>query len=1426
MTRIVGRMFNNCNSLISVTIPSSVTSIGDFAFGSCSSLTNVTIPSKVTSIGDGAFGDCESLTSIIIPFGVTSIGDDAFVDCDSLTSVAIPDSVTSIGDGAFDNCYNLMSMTIPSSVTSIGDFAFGGCRGLKNITIPSNVTSIGDGAFYDCFYLTSVTILSKAARFGKDIFKYSYGSSSAVVIKGYAGSTAQTYANDNHFTFISLDGIIDTPFTSNGQYNLKIIDSKTKNAITGATVTCQGNCFNSGTLRGDYTIKVTNATPSTEVTISKENYASHTMTLNDLDTHSLSNDNVIELVPINGEDNDIGNINLNEGKTKVDGPTLDIGPWSFPIFEIDAGINAGPIEFQKKVDPDRKKVSVLFGVNANTSDWSDTYDTVKSVANAFGKTTAQDFENKFNKINDKLISNNMDMGVECEGSLFGYAEYSYASGEKQLTESDLIFRGKVAGDLKYHIAETGGLVYLHLKLTATESGKLGLKVVGTNLKDPKLVAELEFAINMKLGLGAGDDHVISIEGGLEGELGTKVALDQSKSGALKNDLTVTGTFGIYYKGCLFKYWEVSDSFTIAKHQFYPQVTKSQSINLSDYSSYKPVSRDYLKDGGTLSTNSVTGDYTQDSVYPYGDPKIVKLADGRLMAFWIGDNGSKSISNRTTLMYAIRAADGYWGQAQAVSESGRADLSPVVCAEGNNCYVLWHNASEQLADDVDLTTMATKMNLEYSMFDGTNFSQPIVVSNQGNGKMQQLPTIDAKNGKVTISWLENSDNEPYMATGTNTFYARTLTGSNWSAIQPLNTNIGYLSSTAIAGDSIYYSKDADGDPSTTGDSEIYKIESSGTPTPVQLTSDTNDDTAVKNIDGTIYWNKEGKLIAYDGLAINETGADCSDNYDVLTSGTEQTVLHTQKNGYSSEIYITKKAAGDSTWSNSVPYTKYNGMIRTFDSTVDNTGNIITALDKVAVNANAASGTNPYGNTDFVITGMKDRYDLAVDPTLYYDTAQATAGSTVTLSAKVTNSSTQPVTQLKVTQLDANNNVIKTETVSQTIAVGAEADVTTQYILPDPLTNQKMSVKLEPVGVTDDDATNNIAACEFGFSNITVTNTSFSRGTTGGTLTATVSNNGVATANNVKANVYQNGTKGTQIGSTTVGTLAPGATKDLTFDITETQLKSSDDYDGKLFTLQAVTDSQESQYDDDTADINVDALQATNVTLNQSEVSMKAGTSQTLKATLSPSNAANIVQWVSDNTEVATVDQNGRVIAIGNGTAHITAIAGERTAWATITVTGGESVVKVTNITLDKDSLTLKQKETYTLKPAITPVNATNQELTWASSNPAIATVSNSGVVRGAAAGTVAITCTAKDGSGKFASCTVTVTDEIKQFPLGDIDEDDKINASDALQALRHSVKEITLEGDAFTRGDVTKDKTINASDALQILRYSVKEIDRF
>ena len=162
---ICGSCFSRCSSLTSVTIPNSVTSIGDVAFYNCSGLTSVTIGNSVTSIGVWAFYGCSGLKKVIVKdiaawCGIKFNGYDSnplyyathiYSDEDTeITNLIIPNSVTSIGDYAFNKCSGLTSVTIPNSVTSLGVGAFSYCYGLTSVTIPNSVTSIGVDAFRYC----------------------------------------------------------------------------------------------------------------------------------------------------------------------------------------------------------------------------------------------------------------------------------------------------------------------------------------------------------------------------------------------------------------------------------------------------------------------------------------------------------------------------------------------------------------------------------------------------------------------------------------------------------------------------------------------------------------------------------------------------------------------------------------------------------------------------------------------------------------------------------------------------------------------------------------------------------------------------------------------------------------------------------------------------------------------------------------------------------------------------------------------------------------------------------------------------------------------------------------------------------------------------------------------------------------------------
>ena len=144
LTTIQDDVFEKCQTLISITIPDSVTNIGKYALSNCTNLTSVIIPNSVIRIGRGAFNECTNLASVTIPNSVTKIEESALYGCKRLTNVAIPNSVTSIENAVFRECTNLTDITIPNSIKYIGRLAFGECESLTSITIPN----IKDFAFH------------------------------------------------------------------------------------------------------------------------------------------------------------------------------------------------------------------------------------------------------------------------------------------------------------------------------------------------------------------------------------------------------------------------------------------------------------------------------------------------------------------------------------------------------------------------------------------------------------------------------------------------------------------------------------------------------------------------------------------------------------------------------------------------------------------------------------------------------------------------------------------------------------------------------------------------------------------------------------------------------------------------------------------------------------------------------------------------------------------------------------------------------------------------------------------------------------------------------------------------------------------------------------------------------------------------------
>ena len=135
-----------------------VTAIGEGAFENISNeaMTSLTLPSTLKTIGAYAFGGCAGIPISLSGAVITSLGENAFEDCDGLGSIVLGEGLVEIPASAFLRCTGLTSLVLPTTLTKIDESAFEGCQELSSILIHKGVTEIGHSAFRDCDHLITL----------------------------------------------------------------------------------------------------------------------------------------------------------------------------------------------------------------------------------------------------------------------------------------------------------------------------------------------------------------------------------------------------------------------------------------------------------------------------------------------------------------------------------------------------------------------------------------------------------------------------------------------------------------------------------------------------------------------------------------------------------------------------------------------------------------------------------------------------------------------------------------------------------------------------------------------------------------------------------------------------------------------------------------------------------------------------------------------------------------------------------------------------------------------------------------------------------------------------------------------------------------------------------------------------------------------
>ena len=209
LRQIYGSAFSETTALQTVTFNDGLDGIGSSAFSS-SGLTTVTLPNSLTYLGDYAFSGCKDLASISIGTGITEIPYNCFTGCNALTSVDLPEHVTSIGGGAYSYCNGLVSITLPDHIQTVGASAFASCSNLEEVVIPDNVTTLGTGAFQYDGKLEYVQIGKGITTLEKDLFNSCESLSSVELSEGLTAVKAFVFENCSSLKTVTFPSTLTT----------------------------------------------------------------------------------------------------------------------------------------------------------------------------------------------------------------------------------------------------------------------------------------------------------------------------------------------------------------------------------------------------------------------------------------------------------------------------------------------------------------------------------------------------------------------------------------------------------------------------------------------------------------------------------------------------------------------------------------------------------------------------------------------------------------------------------------------------------------------------------------------------------------------------------------------------------------------------------------------------------------------------------------------------------------------------------------------------------------------------------------------------------------------------------------------------------------------------------------------------------------
>ncbi len=1054
-------------------------------------------------------------------------------------------------------------------------------------------------------------------------------------------------------------------------YSLRIMDARIDKPVTDATVNVDGTEYQTDkngmiTVTGSRYIKGLQVVQGGSIVHTQSRiYAKEGRTKN---------------IYVNGLKMDLQDLNLGEsGETTVTGPEINIKGKSFPLFELPFSFEMDLVESMRIAYDDENRV---YQVILDSEPDDEEEDGIADAADSFWlgdyQRIKRQCENIYRDFREKSFSGlNRSFGIDSSVDASGYLEFRVTKDGLELQDGKLVF--VVAGSFAAsRPIPPAPYIFLTFGIETGFQAESTLTLEKAVYIDPQISAEadISFSLTPSVGVGAGLDKILSAEVGIEGPLNANLNLPFR---SMKENAKLTLASRIYLQLTALSF-RMRFSKTFADVQLYPKEEEDDSglqtfASIPDDGAMELIDRSYLRKASARSSerNTAGGDTVKDLVYPYGNAQTITLSGSTKLMVWLDDDQSRNLANKTALYYSI-LRDGEWSEPAQVENDGTPDFDFSLCRAGSGAALVWQDAKEQVAENVTEEELAKKVELSYIEYDGGEFQE--VISLTEGESYEYSPKLYSTYSDRYVIWTQNDSDSILPGTddtAESIYFAHI--GYDGRSYQKQETKvvaegISSLYETAV-GESglVAWLTGSDMNPDNEGARKLSVKEMSGQ----ERTEEYEQNTCLSSLQlngSQVFFSEEGsiKYLSMEEdptLIVEDQGMgdapvrllfrENTDNYLPLA------VVYEVQDGFTSNLYASYPGSGG-TYTNPVPVTDWDEKIRAWSilEGMDDTMEIGALLADIQV----GETENDMSETARLVWTTANPQEDIILTEVFTEDDHISRGSTATFLLNVENHTKENLKNLTIKIAGADGSSFYEGETAAFVKAGGINTIAMNVPVPADFQQQELTFTVTG-GAEEADMENNSRTFLAGAANLSLELTDRHLHD-GGYLEAVITNNGSADASGVDLKIT--GEDGAIIYEGTAGNVLAGGEKRVTIPIADGKRTFNDDTDSYGIVAEVSHDGEESTKIDNEIMFRIRPPRVSQIAISERTLTMTPGEAYQPSVQVYPSNALNKEYRVcSDNEDVVTVDENGTIRAVSEGTADIIFMAVNSSAAARVSVT---------------------------------------------------------------------------------------------------------------------------------------------------------------